>query len=167
MTPRPAHWVSVPFLRSAQLQRSERLPLVPMTPCWRKRLSLMHHHHHHHHNKYRFLKRRLLLQAMWMWTRLASLAHFSAFLTFRFWLAGTPSTLTAVVSAAPETNRPPFGARRSRKLARLRAENLPLQRFESNMPPLPAAEELEIAIQEPPRPGRLPKPNLQTSPAPH
>lgn len=55
--------------------------------------------------------------------------------------------MTAVALAALETDRPPFGARRSRKLARLRVENLPLQRFESNMPHLPA-EELEIAIQD-------------------
>ncbi|XP_015274056.1 PREDICTED: uncharacterized protein LOC107116620 [Gekko japonicus] len=79
----------------------------------------------------------------------------------RFWLAGAPSTLTAVVLAAPETNRPPFGARRSRKLARLRAENLPLQCFESNLPHLPA-EELEIAIQDP-RSGRLLEPNLHAA----
>ncbi|TFK07381.1 MAU2 chromatid cohesion factor [Platysternon megacephalum] len=64
-----------------------------------------------------------------------------------FWLAGAPATLTAVALAAQETNRPPFGARRSRKLARLQVENLPLQCFESNMPHLPA-EELEIAIQD-------------------
>lgn len=94
-----------------------------------------------------------------MWTRFA--CSFLCVSHLRFWLAGAPSTLTAVVLAASETNRPPFGARRSRKLARLRAENLPLQRFESNMPHLPA-EELEIAIQDP-RSRRLLKPNLHTS----
>ncbi|XP_028926982.1 uncharacterized protein LOC114813829 [Ornithorhynchus anatinus] len=54
-----------------------------------------------------------------------------------FWLPGVPATLTAAALAARETNRLPFGARRSRKLARLRAENLPLQRFESTVPHLP------------------------------
>lgn len=83
--------------------------------------------------------------------------HFSP---FRFWLRGAPATLTAVALAAQETNRPPFGARRSRKLARLQVENLPRQCFESNMPHLPAGE-LEIAIPDLCS-SRLLMPNLRT-----
>ncbi|KAM9648524.1 uncharacterized protein ACIBXB_011393 [Morphnus guianensis] len=78
----------------------------------------------------------------------------------RFWLTGAPATLTAVALAAQETNRPPFGARRSRKLARLQVENLPRQCFESNMPHLPAGE-LEIAIPDLCS-RRLLMPNLRT-----
>ncbi|XP_075349161.1 uncharacterized protein LOC142405516 isoform X1 [Mycteria americana] len=79
---------------------------------------------------------------------------------WRFWLTGAPATLTAVALAAQETNRPPFGARRSRKLARLQVENLPRQCFESNMPHLPAGE-LEIAIPDLCS-RRLLMPNLRT-----
>ncbi|CAM9218404.1 unnamed protein product [Bubo scandiacus] len=83
-----------------------------------------------------------------------------AALGHRFWLTGAPATLTAVALAAQETNRPPFGARRSRKLARLQVENLPRQCFESNMPHLPAGE-LEIAIPDLCS-RRLLMPNLRT-----